>query len=118
MPRQCQTSLTCLNTVPPQAEAEASQLRARVQFLTQENEDLAQRNEEVLTRSEDVFLISYLICEYLVFRFDRVNSEKEKLKGDIEELRTISQKLQTDVGKVSEEKTLLSAIVKNTQGTY
>ena len=55
---------------------------------------------------------------YLVFRFDRVNSEKEKLKGDIEELRTISQKLQTDVGKVSEEKTLLSAIVKNTQGTY
>ena len=99
-------------------EAEASQLRARVQFLTQENEDLAQRNEEVLTRSADVFIISYLICVYLVFRFDRVNSEKEKLKGDIEELRTISQKLQTDVGKVSEEKTLLSAIVKNTQGTY
>ena len=99
-------------------EAEASQLRARVQFLTQENEDLAQRNEEVLTRSGDVFIISYLFCVYLVFRFDRVNSEKEKLKGDIEELRTISQKLQTDVGKVSEEKTLLSAIVKNTQGTY
>ena len=60
----------------------------------------------------------FLILENLVFRFDRVNSEKEKLKGDIEELRTISQKLQTDVGKVSEEKTLLSAIVKNTQGTY
>ena len=59
----------------------------------------------------------FLILENLVFRFDRVNSEKEKLKGDIEELRTISQKLQTDVGKVSEEKTLLSAIVKNTQGT-
>ena len=107
---------------PPQAEAEASQLRARVQFLTQENEDLAQRNEEVLTRSGisklEIFLFSWLIYENLVIRFDRVNSEKEKLKGDIEELRTISQKLQTDVGKVSEEKTLLSAIVKNTQGTY
>ena len=64
MPRQCQTSLTCLNTVPHlQVEAEASQLRARVQFLTQENEDLAQRNEEVLTRSGDVLIISsHLIC--------------------------------------------------------
>ena len=28
----------------------------------------------------------------------------------------MSQKLQVDVGKVNEEKTLLSAIVKNTQG--
>ena len=43
-------------------QLEASQLRARVQFLTQENEDLAQRNEEVLTRSADAFIISYLIC--------------------------------------------------------
>ena len=45
-----------------------------------------------------------------------MHSEKEKLKNDIEELRVISQKLQMDVGKVNEEKTLLSAIVKNTQG--
>ena len=30
--------------------------------------------------------------------------------------RSMSQKLQVDVGKVNEEKTLLSAIVKNTQG--
>ena len=30
--------------------------------------------------------------------------------------RNISEKLQIDVGKVNEEKTLLSAIVKNTQG--
>ena len=31
-------------------------------------------------------------------------------------LFTLSQKLQVDVGKVNEEKTLLSSIVKNTQG--
>merc|ERR1711913_93766 len=35
--------------------------------------------------------------------------------GDIDELRSISQKLQIDVGKVNEEKSLLSSIVKNTQ---
>ena len=31
-------------------------------------------------------------------------------------LFSLSQKLQVDVGKVNEEKTLLSSIVKNTQG--
>ena len=36
----------------------------------------------------------------------------------VENVFTLSQKLQVDVGKVNEEKTLLSSIVKNTQGKW
>ena len=53
--------------------------------------------------------------EEILKRFEKVNSEKIRLNKDIDELRVMSQKLQIDVGKVNEEKTLLSAIVKNTQ---
>ena len=38
------------------------------------------------------------------------------LTNGVENVFTFSQKLQVDVGKVNEEKTLLSSIVKNTQG--
>ena len=63
-----------------------------------------------------VTFLNFQSNEEIVKRFEKAHSEKEKLKRDIDELRSISQKLQIDVGKVNEEKSLLSSIVKNTQG--
>jgi len=77
---------------------ENNQLKEKVEFLEQANKELAVKNDG------------------LVDKFKKVNSEKDSLKKDIDSLRDISQKLQSDVGKVNEEKSLLSSIVRNTQG--
>ena len=100
-----------------QPPSDSVQLRERVEFLQQENRELAQVSHTgtmLLSSTNKPFIVQR--NDEFVVRFDKVHSEKEKLKNDIEELRAISQKLQIDVGKVNEEKTLLSAIVKNTQG--
>ena len=71
------------------AQEDQGQLRARVQFLTQENEELAQVNWPLDSSLELLIMIHLQRNDEILLRFDRVNSEKERLKNDIEELRHI-----------------------------
>merc|ERR1712051_1074670 len=87
-----------LQQQPGTQQQEQQLLRERVRLLQESNEQLAQRNDQV------------------TLSFRQVKEEKERLKADVAELRTLSNKLQQDIGQVTEEKHLLPSIVRNTQG--
>jgi len=86
-----------LQQQPGTQQQEQQLLRERVRLLQESNEQLAQRNDQV------------------TLSFRQVKEEKERLKADVAEL-TLSNKLQQDIGQVTEEKHLLTSIVRNTQG--
>lgn len=73
-------------------------LQEQVATLTLANNQLTIRNNELTTKSK------------------RDKEEREDIQRDLETLRAFSSKLQGDIEKVTEEKILLSKIVKNTQG--
>merc|ERR1711936_1248480 len=69
-----------LQQQPGTQQQEQRLLRERVRLLQESNEQLAQRNDQV------------------TLSFRQVKEEKERLKADVAELRTLSNKLQQDIG--------------------
>jgi len=91
-------ALVMLDTMLETEEEDKLELRKKVESLQISNTDLQGQNQQMNKR------------------FQQVKEDKEKLNNDVEDLRIMSNKLQIDIGKVNEEKSLLTSIVRNTQG--